>query len=569
MSGPQIRNCQRDVVIIGGGAAAALAAVAARQAGATVALITKESSLVGGATIMAAGGTSISISPGDSGEVFFSDMLKAGCGLNNQKLAGMVAQRSVPSLLNLEKEEFLLDRKDAKTLRTIKQGEGHTFPRGYLDRREAIGICHGLARAVMRKEVTVFSETVAHKIMLTEGQATGALALSLVTGEYIAINAKAVILAAGGLGALYEVTTNSSVLTGDGYAMAWDCGAELVDMEMVQFLPLAFPYPKTRKGKIIGMCSHFGPGVKLLNGLGERYMARYDAERLEFTTRDTGARANYTEIREGRGTGRQAIVVDPTDHDPNVWLRWKTSLPHHYAMFKQVFGEEASEWRKPFEAMPSQHFFMGGVRIDEECRTGIKGLFAVGEAAGGVHGANRLSGTAFTELFVFGPLAGESAGRFAVGRKALPLNASDVTRHVDELEERLSKKDGVRPFELKEAIQRIMWDKLGPVRDEAGIKEAIGSLEQICQTTQNDLRVAPGSKYNRDRMEAIEVPQMARTALLVAASALCRQESRGSHYRTDFPFRNDAGWLKNILLTKDVKGGMKIGFKEINGAGQR
>ncbi len=569
MSGPQIRNYRCDVVIVGGGAAAALAAVAARQAGAAVALITKESSLVGGATIMAAGGTSISISPGDSGEVFFSDMLKAGCGLNNQKLAGMVAQRSLPSLLSLEKEEFLLDRKDMKTLRTIKQGEGHAFPRGYLDRREAIGICHALARAVMRKEVTVFSETVVHKIMLTEGQAAGVLALSLVTGEYLSVNAKAVILATGGLGALYEVTTNSSVLTGDGYAMAWDCGAELVDMEMVQFLPLAFPYPKTRKGKIIGMCSHFGPGVKLLNGLGERYMARYDAERLEFTTRDTGARANYTEIREGRGTERRAIVVDPTDHDPNIWLRWKTSLPHHYAMFKQVFGEETSEWRRPFEAMPSQHFFMGGARIDEECRTSVKGLFAVGEAAGGVHGANRLSGTAFTELFVFGPLAGESAGRFAASPKALPLNAPDMMRHVDELEGRLSKRGGVRPFELKEAIQRIMWDKLGPVRDEAGIKEAISSLEQIYQTAQNDLRVAPGSRYNRDRMEAIEVPLMARTALLVAASALCRQESRGSHYRTDFPSSNDGSWLKNILLSKDGKGGMEIGFKEINGVGQR
>jgi fumarate reductase (CoM/CoB) subunit A len=569
VSGPQISNYCCDVVIVGGGAAAALAAVAARKVGATVALITKESSLVGGATIMAAGGTSISISPGDSSDIFLGDMLKAGCNLNNPKLASMVAGMSKDSLLNLEKEEFLLDRKDANTLRTIKQGEGHAFPRGYLDRREAIGVCHALARTVMRHEITVLSEMVVYKVLLKEGQAAGVLALSLVTGEYMAVSAKAVILATGGLGALYEVTTNSAVLTGDGYAIAWDCGAELLDMEMVQFLPLAFPYPRTRKGKIIGMCSHFGLGVKLFNGLGERYMAKYDAERLEFTTRDVGARANYTEIREGRGNEHQAVIVDPTDHDPNIWLRWKTSLPHHYAMFKQVFGEEASEWKKPFEAMPSQHFFMGGIRIDEKCRTGITGLFAVGEVAGGVHGANRLSGTAFTEVFVFGPLAGESAGSFAVGRKALPPDASDTKRYVDELEGRLSKRElGVRPFELKEAIQQVMWNKLGPVRDEAGIRAAITSLEQIHRAARDDMVIGPGRKYNRERMEAVELPLMARTALLVATAALCRQESRGSHYRTDFPSRDDSLWQKNIALTKDEKGGMRIDFREANVTGE-
>jgi succinate dehydrogenase/fumarate reductase flavoprotein subunit len=317
------------------------------------------------------------------------------------------------------------------------------------------------------------------------------------------------------------------------------------------------------------MCSHFGPGVKLFNGLGERYMAKYDAERLEFTTRDIGARANYTEILEGRGNEHQAVIVDTTDHDPDIWLRWKTSLPHHYAMFKQVFGDKASEWKKPFEAMPSQHFFMGGVKIDEECRTAVTGLFAVGEVAGGVHGANRLSGTAFTEVFVFGPLAGESAAHFAAGRKMLPLETSETKQHVDELEERLSNTvHGVRPYELKEAIQKIMWSKLGPVRDESGIRTAINDLERIYEAARNNVIIGSGRKYNRERMEAVELPLMARTALLVATSALWRQESRGSHYRTDFPSRDDSRWLKNIVLTKDEKGGVGIEFREISRAGE-
>ena len=371
-----------DVVIVGGGGAAALAALAAKEGGASVALITKESSLVGGATIMSAGGTSAPYTSSDSPEIFLADIMRAGGGLNNPKLARIVADRSVPAVLNLETYGYLLDRKDASTLRTIKQGEGHAFPRGYLDRREALGLCHALGRALMRNEIVLFPEMVASKLLVKDNRAVGVLALSLVTGEYVAFNAKSVILATGGLGALYKVTTNSTLLTGDGYAMALDAGAELVDMEMVQFLPINFPYPATRRGKMIGMCSHFGPGVKLYNALGERYMTKYDPERMEFTTRDIGARANFTEIKEGRGTKNHAIIVDPRDHDPSILQRFRTSVPHIYAMFREVYGQRAAEWQEPFEAIPSQHFFMGGVRIDEQCRTTIPGLFAVGEVPG-------------------------------------------------------------------------------------------------------------------------------------------------------------------------------------------
>ena len=557
------------MVIVGGGGAAALAAVAARQTGATVAMITKESSLVGGATIMAAGGTSASLTPGDNAHIFLADILKAGGNLNNGRLASIVAERATEALFDLEKFDFLLDRRSGDSLHTIKQGEGHAFPRGYLDRREALGMCHALGKAVMRNEVAIFPEMVVSKVVVKDAQAAGVIALSLVTGECFVFRAKAVILAAGGLGALYEVTTNSSVLTGDGYAMAWNCGAELIDMEMVQFLPLAFPYPRTRKGKIIGMCSHFGRGVKLFNRLGERYMAAYDPERMEFTTRDIGARANFTEIKQGRGTEHQAIIVDTTDHDEDIWLRWKTSLPHHYAMFRQAFGEEAAEWKKPFEAIPSQHFFMGGVTIDEECRTTIPGLFAVGEIAGGVHGANRLSGTALAEVFVFGPVAGESAALFANAQKLIPLDSIEIKREVDGLEATLSRRgEGARPFELKEAIQRLMWDKLGPVREGTGIEAAIEELVKIEKTVSEQMVIRSSSAtYNRERMEAVELPLMVGTALLVARSALTRQESRGSHYRTDFPSTNEGKWLKNIVLRKDGTGSTEISFREITQAG--
>ncbi len=554
-----------DVLIIGGGGAAALAAVAARQAGATVALITKESSLVGGATIMSAGGTSATLSPGDNGDLFFNDIMRAGGKLNNPKLARMVAERSAEALLDLESYDFLLDRKDADSLRTIKQGEGHAFPRGYLDRREALGFCHALGKALVKNEVVLFPEMIVSKLLVKDNQAIGALALSLVTGDYFAFNAKSVILATGGLGALYKVTTNSALLTGDGYTMAWDAGAELVDMEMVQFLPLNFPYPETRRGKIIGMCSHFGPGVKLYNRLGERYMAKYDPQRMEFTTRDIGSRANFTEIREGRGTKNQAIIVDPRDHDPAILFRFKTSIPHIYAMFREVYGERAAEWQEPFEAIPSQHFFMGGVRIDEQCRTTIPGLFAVGEVAGGVHGANRLSGVALTEVFVFGPLAGRAAALSAERERVVPLNTAEISREIGTLESAVMKMGkGIRTFELKEAIQRIMWDRLGPVRDEAGIETAIHDLEKIQKHDLEGMVVGSHDrKYNRERMEAIELPLMIRTALFVAYSASARRESRGSHYRTESPVPDDSNWLKNIVLTKSNNGEVALDLRPI------
>jgi len=555
-----------DILIIGGGGAAALAALAAKRLGANVTIVSKEASLTGGATIMSAGGTSAVFSPNDSPEVFYNDIMRAGGNLNNSKLARILAERGTRALINLEQYDFILDRKNADSFRMIKQGEGHSWPRGYLDRREALGFCHALDKALIRSEVAFFPEIVIVELLTNHNQVVGGLGLSLVTGGYIVFNAKAVILATGGLGALYKITTNSDFLTGDGYAMAWDCGAELIDMEMVQFIPLAFPYPNARKGKLIGMCSHFGDKVKLYNGLGERYMEKYDPQRMEFTTRDIAARANFSEIKEGRGTENGAIIVDAREHDPNILLRFQTSVPYIYAMFEEVFGDRAANWQEPFEAIPSQHFFMGGLRIDENCKTTIPGLFAVGEVSGGVHGANRLSGCALTEIFVFGDLVGECAALWAKKEKLIAPNATEVEDEIDQLERIFSQKPrgGIRPFELKQAIKDIMWDHLGPVRDEKGIASALDSLTTIYR---NDLpTLTLGSynvKYNRERVEAVEISLMVKTALLIAHAALARRESRGSHYRTDFPRSDDKEWLENVVLKKNKTGELDVSYKHL------
>jgi len=230
-------------------------------------------------------------------------------------------------------------------------------------------------------------------------------------------------------------------------------------------------------------------------------------------------------------------------------------------MFKEVYGERVAEWEEPFEAISSQHFFMGGVRIDQECRTTIEGLFAVGEVTGGMHGANRLSGVAFTEIFVLGPVAGRTAASFAGREGFVSPDAAQVNEEIGRLDNLFRQGSGARPFELKAAVQDVMWEKLGPVRDGEGIEAAISAFERIEREQATGMTVGSSdTTYNRDRMEAIELPLMVRTAQLVAHAALLRTESRGSQFRTDFPERNDKEWLRNIVMKKDEHGrvGMRI-----------
>jgi fumarate reductase (CoM/CoB) subunit A len=553
-----------DILIIGGGGAAAMAALPPSRRGAKVTVISKESSFVGGATIMAAGGTCAVFKPNDSPETFYNDIMRGGGYLNNPKLARILAERSTQAILKLEDYGFLLDRKSLDPLQLIRKGEGHSYPRGYLDRREGLGFCHGLSKALIRSGVDFRPEIVACRLLSNHGRVVGAMGFSLVTGDYLVFHAKAVIMATGGLGALYKITTNSGTLTGDGYAMAWDAGAELIDMEMVQFLPLAFPYPKSREGLNIGMCSFFGSGTKLYNGLGERYMAKYDPKRMEFATRDVVARANFTEIKEGRGTKGGAIVVDPRLHDPSLLGIFKSHHPHIYSMFKEVFGERVANWQESFEAIPSQHFFMGGIAINEKCETGIPGLFAVGEVSGGVHGANRLAGSALTEVFVFGDLLGESVMNWVEKEDLIPPREFEIQESIDQVEEIFSRQQqGVRPYKIKRAIKKIMWDCFGPSRNEEGMKKGLAGLKHI---QENEIpKLALGSsqaRYNREKMEAVEAGLMIKTAILVATAAIYRTESRGSHYRTDFPSSDDKNWLRNIILKKGTEGEMDISYRQ-------
>lgn len=554
---------------------------------------------MGGATVTAAGVTQALLHPDDNPATFYDDVMRGGCHINHAALVRTMVEESASSLRRLAEWGVVLDPQGLLPA-NLAHGEGHSVPRGYVDRREALGFCGGLGRALLASGAAFHPEVIACRLLTQEGRCVGALAFAMASGETLVYRAGAVVLASGGLGGLYQISTNPRTLTGDGYALAWEAGAELMDMEMVQFLPLAFPYPDSRRGLNIGICSLFGPGVRLVNGLGERFMPRYDAERGELSTRDVVSRAIFAEVQQGRGTCNGAVWLDACDHDEAVRTRFATYHSHIHSMLAEVFGERAARWEEPFEVIPSQHFCMGGVVVDQQCRSTVPGLFAAGEVAGGVHGANRLVGDALTEVFVFAPRAGEAAAAWAataptpdwaeaewdaVARAATggaatqavavelpPIDAHEVSEargacRAGGESEASDTAGAASPCQVKAAVRDVMWEHFGPIRDGAGMRRGLATIEALYREAGRGLDVArergEGLAYDRRLSDAVEAISMLRTARLVAASALAREESRGAHYRSDFPDTDHAHWLGNVVVLRRAgtapEGGAELG----------
>jgi fumarate reductase (CoM/CoB) subunit A len=548
-----VSTYETDILIVGGGGAAAMAAIEAKRNGVKPLIVCKDTFL-GGATVQASSGTSVPFLPEDSPSVFFGDTVKSGAYINDRSLVKVLTEEAQQAFYDLERDGCLLDRSPSGDIRAIKRSEGHSVLRSYSDRRQLHGIVGGLKRKVLQEGINILEERMLLRLFTDEGGVQGGLFFSLEEGSFEIVSARVVVLATGGCGQLYSVTTNAQCLTGDGYALALDAGAELVDMEMVQFLPLAFPYPSAIKGCIIGMCSLFGTDVRLYNGRGERYMLRYNPEKAEYGTRDMVARANYMEIKEGRGTKKKTIIVDPTGNDRSRLEEYRKSHAVVYGMIAETFGEKAARWEAPFEAIPSQHFMMGGVRIDEQCRTAVRNLLCCGEVTGGVHGANRLAGNALTEVFVFGRRAGRQAAQAARAGRRAPVPRDVAQQAIGEMEAYLNNSEGVAPGLMRQRLQKTMWDNVGIVRDGASIEKGLKALRRL-KNQGNAVRAKCRSRnWNREWLEALELRPMIRTAEMIAMSALERKESRGSHYRSDYP-DIDQSWLKNVIVSNDGDGG--------------
>ena len=518
MLADEVVDCH--VLVIGSGGAGVRAAIEASQYGETV-LISKTIVGKGGCTTMAEGGFNAVLRDEDSCGIHYEDTMKGGAFLNNPELVQILTHEAPLRMGDLVKWGAVFDFTDTDEVaqrpfggqrfpRTCYAGDrtGHEMMMTLMDRLATTGV-------VTLQEYTVID-------LLKDGDAViGALALDE-KGRIVILKADSTILATGGGTKVYDVSTNSSSGTGDGYAMGYRAGAEVIDMEMIQFHPTGAVFPYDARGRLVTEAVR-GEGGVLKNAEGERFMKTYDPARMELSTRDVVARAIATEIKKGKGTPNNGVYLDVT-HLPREQI--ESRLPVMLEQFKK-FGVDIRT--TPMEVAPTAHHIMGGLRITPACQTTLPGLFACGECAGGVQGANRLGGNALAETQVFGKRAGEAAG------KAAPRKKTVDQRQVAAQQNRLDRFLGgtMNPAQVRKRLQLAMWEGAGIFRNAGDLETALATAKQLAGAR---LKAASA----RNLAECCIVENMCLTASLICRAALLRTESRGAHVRTDVTQTHDA-----------------------------
>lgn len=536
---------EADVLVIGGGVTATRAAVAAHDQGAKVVLVDKGILGKSGGGPVAFSVTCAFMQAPDSAEVLFRDMIASGQGLNNRRLVkAFVEDVFEGRVLELEKFGIVFARERDGQLSRRQMG-GHSQPRDVAS-FHAASMVNVMVSEVMRREIKVFSETAITKLLTYQGRIVGAIGLKRKTGEMIVFRAKSTVLTAGGAsqafgpGSVCGYSTTLLEITGDSYAMAYRVGAELVDMEFIQYI-LAFAYPELYKGILAGEpAAH---NAKLYNSLGERFMERYDPERMERSTKDILAAAIVQEVKAGRGTPHGG-----------AWMDFSAASDDSLHIFPYPFEEAGIDPRKDrVEVMPAAHYHMGGVKISEKCESNVPGLYASAEAAGGLHGANRLAGCSTADSNVFGSRSGKYAAIDALRTERVGIDWQQTLEEEERLRRLLEtgkKVSGIKPVDLKRKIQTVLWNDAGPLRDRASLTMAIKKIKEL-REEYGQLRLRDTSaQYNNELMEAVDIANMLDFGEMMAQAALLREETRGGHYREDFPNKDDEKWLKNIVIKK-------------------
>jgi succinate dehydrogenase/fumarate reductase flavoprotein subunit len=537
-----------DFLIIGGGGAGLFAALHALKAEPRLRVTLVVKGLLGktGCTRMVQGGYNAVLDPADSLEAHFLDTLRAGGWINDQELAWTLVREAPERIRELVNE--IGCRFDVRPDGAIHQKPfaGQSFDRT-IHRGDLTGIeiVSRLQEQVEARGVHVLEDCRALDLVLDdEGRVAGAVLLDIRSGRFLAAQAKAVLLATGGCAPMYRVFAASLEKAGDGIAMAYRAGAELVDMEQMQFHPTGLIVPGSGLSGSVLEEGLRGAGGRLYNALGERFMARYDPVLLERTTRDLVSRAIYTEVLAGRGTANGGVYLDVSHLGADVVER---EFPGMVERCRSLGMDLA---REPVEVGPTAHFQMGGVRIHPDCRTGIEGLLVAGEDAGGVHGGNRLGGNGVAESTVFGARAGDTAAAWCAARPlrrwSLALAAAIERRARAPLE----RERGEDPYAVRDALRDLMWEHVGLMRTEAGLRRALAEIERLRERAAA-LRVRGGPAFNPEWQVALDVQNMLTVAELVTRAALLRDESRGSHHRVDYPQPDDARWLRNIYARRD------------------
>ena len=539
----EIKTISTDVLIIGSGGAGSRAAIEVDDAGLKAIIVSKGLSFRSGCTGMAEGGYNAvfkTVDKDDSIEAHFNDTLKGGSYLNDKKLVEILVNESPKRLVDLENFGALFDRQESGEIDQRPFG-GQSFRRTcYQGDRTGAELLNALKEEIIKRDIECIEEVMITSLVTDGNQVIGATGLNLKDSSLIYFQAKATILASGGAGQLYPVTSNTFQKNGDGFAISYRAGANLVDMEQVQFHPTGMVAPESKKGVLVTEAVR-AEGGKLINSEGERFMSKYAPEKMELATRDVVARSIYQEIIEGRGTENGGVYLD-ISHLDDDYIDEK--LETMVLQFENV-GVDIKHG--PIEVAPTAHHFMGGLKIDTDASSSLENLFGAGEVCGGVHGANRLGGNALADTQVFGKIAGESASK-AAKESELKTNDEMVQEEASRIEG-LIKKGSIKPKEFKNRIKSLMWEKVAIVREEKTLNEALGQLQEM-QKELVDLDVSDKKQYNTDLVTALEVINMLEICILTVKSAIIRRESRGAHFRSDFPESKDE-WKKSIIINKN------------------
>ena len=552
----EYETVETDVLVLGAGGAGLRGAIAAAEGGARVLIVCK--SLLGKAhTVMAEGGVAAAmhnVAYQDSWEVHFADTMKGGKLINDWRMAELHAKESPDRVLELERWGAVFDRTWQGRIHQRPFG-AHTYPRlAHIGDRTGLELIRTLQdRAVHTAGVDVHMETTVFKLLTAGDRIAGALAYRRADGSLILYRCGALLLASGGAGKMYRVTSNSWESTGDGTALAYDAGAQLRDMEMVQFHPTGMVWPEGVRGILVTEGVR-GEGGVLRNKDGERFMERYDRERMELSSRDVVARAINSEVLAGRGSPHGGAFLDITHKSPEYIKR---KLPSMHEQFLKLAKVDIT--KEPMEVAPTIHYAMGGILVHAETGAGtVPGLYAAGEVASGLHGANRLGGNSLSDLLVFGKRAGDAAAEAArsnPGSAKTKLDAADIEQAIDTLMAPLARSAGENPYTLMSEIQDVMTEYAPIVRDGATLSAGLDKIEALGVRAKACGTGGPKSlAFNPGWHTAYDLRSMLMNAEALLRSAMERKESRGAHARSDFAKTDDELAAVNFVVDRTPSG---------------
>jgi succinate dehydrogenase / fumarate reductase flavoprotein subunit len=520
-----------NVLVIGTGAAGSRAAIAATQAGVQARMVGKRAKL-DAHTVLASGGINAALGTRDredSWEAHFADTLREGYFLGDPRMVEIMARESPSAVLELADWGCPFERTQAGDLDQRFFGAHRWRRTCYAGDFTGRAILHTVGQKVADLDIRVEEDLYVSRLLVVDGACFGALAFDLHTGERTVYLADAVILATGGHTRIWRRSSSRREENyGDGMRLALDAGCRLMDMELVQFHPTGMVFPEEAAGTLVTEAVR-GEGGRLTNALGERYMERYDKDRLELSSRDRVALANYTEIAEGRGGPHGGVFLDISHRGKDYIVE---KLPRMYRQFIEYQMLDIS--REPMEVAPTAHYSMGGIVVDPETHaTEVRGLYAAGESVGGLHGANRLGGNSLGEALIAGRRSGQAAATFALEGELFTRSRRAIGEGLEELD-MLTTPGSELARPLQRRLRDLMWEKCGVVRSKTGLREGLRELEAIRVATA-DVDVRPGAEGWMDLAHAMDLRSGLAVAEATLRGALAREETRGAHNRSDFP----------------------------------